>query len=112
MESFENEIEKYKSVLDQKNRELKELEIKFEKADKERLELRDDFQKVSIFIQKTQQLLDEQDSITKSVNAKIAETQKENLQLKSQLEFEESESRESKIKRLEESNGNIFILKF
>jgi chromosome segregation ATPase len=110
MESLENEIEKYKSLLDQKNQELKELQSKYEKAEKERLELRDDFKKVSIYIQNTQQLLDEQDEITKSVNAKKAETKKENIELKSQLELKENESREFKEKQIEEINGNIFLI--
>ena len=66
MESLENEIEKYKSLLDQKNQELKELQSRYEEAEKERLELRDDFKKVSIYIQNTQQFLDEQD-----INGKI-----------------------------------------
>jgi seryl-tRNA synthetase len=83
------------------------LKSKFEKAEKERIELRDDFKKVSIYIQNTQKLLDEQDEITKSVNAKIAETQKENIELKrekqklqSELEIKENDSREFE-KRLE-----------
>jgi chromosome segregation ATPase len=111
MESLENEIEKYKSLLDQKNQELKELQNKYEEADKERLELRDDFKKVSIFIQNTQKLLDEQDEITKSVNTQIAETQKENIELKSQLEIKENESKELKDQHFEEINGKIFINK-
>jgi chromosome segregation ATPase len=111
MESLKNEIENYKSLLDQKNQELKELQSKYEKAEKERLELRDDFKKVSIYIQNTQQFLDEQEEITKSVNARIAETQKENIELKSQLELKESESRELKDKQLEEINGNFFLIK-
>jgi hypothetical protein len=110
MESLQNEIEKYISLLDQKNRELKELKSKYEEAEKERLDLRDDFKKVSIYIQHTQQFLDEQDEITKSVNAQIAETQKENLELKSKLEIKENESRELREKQLEEINGNIFLL--
>ena len=112
MESLGDEIENYKSLLDQKNRELKELQSKHEKADKERLDLREDFQKVSIYIQNTQQFLDGQDAITKSVNAKIAETQKENIELKSVLEMKENESRELKENHLDKINGNIFILKF
>ncbi len=111
MESLENEIEKYKSLLNQKNRELKDLQSRYEEAEKERIALRDDFQKVSIFIQNTQKLLDEQDEITKSVNARIAETQKENIELKSELELKESESKELKEKKLEEINGNIFLIK-
>ena len=86
------------------------MQSNYEKADKERLELRDDFKKVSIFIQNTQQLLDEQDEITKSVNSKIAETQKENLELKSELELKENESRELREKQQEEINGKIFLL--
>jgi chromosome segregation ATPase len=108
MESLKSEIENYKSLLDQKNRKLKELQSKYEKADKERLELRDDFQKVSIFIQNTQQFLDEQDAITKSVNAKIAETQKENIELKSVLEMKENELRELKQSQLDKINRNLF----
>ena len=111
MESLENEIERYKSLLDQKNRELKELRSKYEEADKERLELRDDFKKVSIFIQNTQKLLEEQDEITKSVNAQIVEIQKENIELKSELGLKESESIELKDKQLEEINGNFFLIK-
>ena len=112
MESLENEIGRNKSLLDQKNRELKELQSKYEKADKERLELKDDFKKVSIYIQNTQKLLDEQDEITKSVNVQKAETQKENIELKSELELKENESREFKEKHLEELNGNFYYLKF
>ena len=111
MESIKNQIEKYKSLLDQKNRELKELQSEYEKADKERLELRDDFKKVSIYIQNTQQFLDEQDETTKSVNAQIAKTQKENIQMKSDLELKESDSRELKDKQLKEINGNFFLIK-
>ena len=89
-----------KVTFSQTNAEMRsDAAIEYEKADKERLELRDDFKKVSIFIQNTQQLLDEQDEITKSVNAKIAETQKENIQLKSKLELKESESKELKEKQ-------------
>ncbi len=110
MESLENEIENYKSLLDHKNKELEDLKNKYEKVDKERLELRDDFIKVSIYIQNTQQFLDEQDEITKSVNVQIAETQKENIELKSELELKESESKELKEKQLEETNGNFFLI--
>ncbi len=121
------QIKKYKSLLDQKNQELKDLKSKYEKADKERLAIREDFIKVSSFIQNTQQLLDEQDEITKSVNTQIAETQNENIELKrekqklqSELELKENESREFKemikerderIKLLEnELKSNYFLL--
>ena len=117
MESLENEIENYKSLLDQKNRELNELQNKYEKVDKERLELRDDFKKVSICIQHTQQFLDEQDEITKSVYAQISETQKQNNELKrekqklqSQLEIKENELKDLKKKHLEEINDNFFLI--
>jgi hypothetical protein len=108
MESLENEIENYKSLLDQKNRELKELQSKYEEAEKERIALRDDFKKISIYIQHTQQFLDEQDEITKSDNVQIAETQKQNNELKSELELKEKQSRELKEKQMEEINGNFF----
>ncbi len=111
MESLEIEIRKYKSLLDQMNRGLKELKRKYEKADKERIALRDDFKKVSIYIRNTQELLDEQDEITKSTNTQIAETQKENIELKSQLEIKENELSELREKQLEEINGNIFLIK-
>jgi len=107
MESLEIEIRKYKSLLDQMNRGLKELKRKYEKADKERIALRDDFKKVSIYIRNTQELLDEQDEITKSTNTQIAETQKENIELKSQLEIKENESKELKDQHFEEINGNF-----
>ncbi len=124
MESLENEIGKYKSLLDQMNLELNELQNKYEKVDKERLELRDDFKKVdkerlelrddfkkvSIYIQNTQKLLDEQDEITKSVNAQIAEIQKENIELKSELELKESDSNELKQNQFDEINGNISLI--
>jgi hypothetical protein len=111
MESLEIEIRKYKSLLDQKNRVLKELKSKYEKAEKERLALRDDFKKVSIYIQNTQKLLDEQDEITKSANTQIAETQKENIELKTQLKIKENELSELREKQLEEINGNFFLIK-
>ena len=105
------QIKKYKSLLDQKSRENKELKSKYEKADKELIALRGDLKKLSSFIQNTQQLLDEQEEITKSVSAKIAETQKENIELKSELELKESEARELKDQQLKEINGNIFLIK-
>jgi chromosome segregation ATPase len=110
MDSLENEIENYKSLLDQKNLELKELQSKYEEAEKERIELRDDFRKVSIFIQNTQKFLDEQDEITKSVKSQIAETQKENIELKSEFELKENETKELKDKHLKEINGNFFLI--
>ena len=109
MESFENEIEKYKSLLDQKNSELKELTTKFEEADKVRVILGEDLRKTWNFIENIQQFVDEQDEITKTVNFHIAETKKENTELKSEKLKLQSELHVKEI-LLEEISGNIFLI--
>ena len=111
MESFENEIEKYKSLLDQINKELNELKTKYEEADKTRLVLGDDLRKSWNFIENIQQYLDDQDEITKSVNAQIFETKKENIKLESEKLKLQNEL-QLKEKQLEEMNGKIFLINY